>query len=593
MEKPSVRINLYLIACGILVLLGCICLIRMTYIIEIQLDSASDAVSSSYWIKYMLTGTLAFFLLWYLMGLIASIFFGHDLKLVLVKLTLPCAAFLVTVVLSYPAKDYWTAKIALLPLVNGLLSKTRLASAQPDFIFFVSAIFPACCLFLATILYLAKKSNPPQVHRMSRVKMIIALLLVTGAFVWWRVWQYSAFHRSSEQKNILFIICDELLPSHLGCYGYSRNTTPNLDELAEEGVIFANFIAASSWSLPSYISIYTSRYPSYYSDSDAEKTRNQRPPNMAQLLADQNYFIKSLLTNVFAGKPYGNAELQLDAVLNFSDGSKILTDRALQLLRDHKDKQFLIHLQYMDPHEPYSPPEPYDRLFIDTQAPKGKGAGTVDRYDGEIAHLDFQISRLIDKLKELGIYENTYIVLTSDHGEGIDGTSGFHGSSLDNELIRVPLIICGPDIPKNKVIDSLAGHVDLLPTFLEWAAGKSDPRFQGKSLMPLIKGEESESRIVFSELYYPTRAPKYHLVSVQKDNWKLITGGSRGDLLYDVKEDPMEEKNLASREKGVLEDLTAEIEKFRKNIPGKRSSFAYFSYTKEELRVLKSLGYIQ
>jgi arylsulfatase A-like enzyme len=522
---------------------------------------------------------------WHLIAVIAAVLTARDLKSVLTKCALPFIPFLVIVVAADPAKATLGQTLLRIPQTSMLFSGTTSASARVDLLFLTMASAPTLLLFLATALDMVNKSTLRPVRSLVRPLTVVSLMLLVAAFTGWRHWRDAAFLRGEADSNILFIICDAMRPDHLGCYGYHRNTTPFLDELAKEGVVFTNFIAASSWSLPSYSAMYASRYPSYYNDSVVRRSRRENTLNTASMMAEQWYYTKSFLTNPYAAKPYGTST-NLAATLDFSGGGRTLTNLAAGLLARHADKRLFVHVQYMDPHEPYVPPKPYDRLFVGPDA----------LYDGEIAHLDFQISRLIGQLKELGIYENTYIVLTADHGQGLEGSRAGHGYSLGGELLRVPLIVRGPDIPRGKRIDEPASHVDLLPTFLEWVRGKPDVRCQGKSLMAIINGGESESRVVFSELYYPhdgRTPPEHHFISVQKGAWKLITGGPEGDVLFNVREDPSESINLAAEEQQVFASLKAEIDRFVSDMPEERATFAQFTYTRNELEALKHLGYLQ
>ena len=299
--------------------------------------------------------------------------------------------------------------------------------------------------------------------------------------------------------SVLLIVADTLRADHLGCYGYGRNTSPNLDALAERGVIFDDVVSQSSWTLPSMISLMTGRY--------VFASLPTLPParaTLAEVLRGAGYQTAAFVGNDVVGREEGfprgfdhfvvGAELLegLDAAddLLHSDSGGILVERVLGWAADNLQSPYFLYVHFIDPHLPYITPPGYtdfdDDLDPIPPAVREQYARSVAArptlepglkkelakirrahraYDGEVAYMDARIGELLAGLDELGAMGDTLVAFTADHGEVIyerlDGlpdeadqarsqTSltalyrNGHGEQLFDELIRVPLIVSGP-----------------------------------------------------------------------------------------------------------------------------------------------------
>lgn len=342
--------------------------------------------------------------------------------------------------------------------------------------------------------------------------------------------------------NVILYVVDALAPHHLGCYGYKRRTSQNIDEFASGGYLFKNAFAQSSWTKPSAPSLLTSTYPSVHGVSTYEDALSPKITTLAGHLTQNGYRTAgfSAMVNFSSrfgfdsgfqefydlwedediGKKRSTIRFPQLKCLAESDLALPLAEdingRALTWLEGHGNSDFFLLIWAIDTHDPYSPPKPFDELF--TRKYNGKVDGSaatfclaenekdlmhlVDLYDGEIAYFDKQFGTFIRKLKEMGLYDSTLLVLTSDHGEVFrvdERIRTGHGGPPYDEQIRVPLIMRIPGFAGGKRIPGLAQSIDIMPTILDILGNHSnDNEMQGTNLLPLIRGESLE---INNEIY--------------------------------------------------------------------------------------------
>lgn len=314
-------------------------------------------------------------------------------------------------------------------------------------------------------------------------------------------------------SDVILIVVDTLRADRLGAYGYPLDTTPFLDSIAAEGVVFDSHYSTSPWTRPSLASLATGLYPrsaGIYEeqfDSLAEDL-----PTLAETMARRGYRTLGLTANPNVNSWFGFARgfdfygdsgvvwpwmPATDDQLSFRrDGAALetggqLTVRALQaaerLVSSEGVRQpIFLQVLYVDPHRPYSPPTQYLQRLVDA------GSQTPD-YDGEIRYTDDSLSHLASGLEELGIGRDALWVVTSDHGEGLDDhpevpDSKTHGPTLYDSVLRVPLIIRHPRLPGGRIVSQLTSSVDVVPTILEFAGVSRLPDMPGRSLLPLVAG---------------------------------------------------------------------------------------------------------
>jgi len=429
------------------------------------------------------------------------------------------------------------------------------------------------------------------------------------------------------------IIVDALRADHLGCYGYYRNTSPAIDELADNGVIFSNCLAQWPTSTPSHASIFTSTYPHTHLCFQNGAKLNSNMITIAEVLRKQGYLTAAFIANSLISKGNNFSQgFDFFHSSNYFDLSNFspkfifhslsimrILDKALKINtitiftldwfeRNQKEKIFLV-MQYIEPHRPYVSHEGFDFQQHDIRNHSSSKHGNRDindidakrrvaLYDGEIAYIDAEIRKIIDKLDELGTLDNTVIIITADHGENLfDHKPYFRHSTLYDSSIKIPLIFYLKDKIEPIKINEVVESIDIAPTILELLDIPSVKQYEGKSLLPNIRGFSPPlSFHGFSEEI----KPHIRKVCIRTQDWKLIMNFEKDDVteeFYNVQEDPFEKRNIVDNE-GVSAILREELIQW---IRGSKNTEKYFLkfeqlpktiFTKKTLRDLKSLGYI-
>ena len=395
--------------------------------------------------------------------------------------------------------------------------------------------------------------------------------------------------RATGGKNVLLVSLDTLRADHLHSMGYSRETSPRIDELARTGVTFESCFSQAPWTTPSHLSILTGTYPSTHGASEPYQVRSSpwrvRLPTLATLLKRAGY-----ATAAFVGSGNMSAGFGLHEGFDVYDeteldagGSDIdtVTEKAVRWIEAHNDRSFFLFVHSFEPHTPYS-----DRHFLEAEGLEeaAESVREIALYDGDVRQADRGVGRLLDALRAASLLENTIVVVTSDHGEELDegegrSTVGWnyrHGHTLYDELMHVPLVIHGlvGAEPGSRVAAQVRA-IDLLPTLLDYLAVDVPEHVEGASLRPLIEGRSQESRPAFFEA--TTMGTERD--GVRADSFKYVRRLSYGMLpesegaeltplreLYDLEADPLERNNVAEtypERAARLERLIAEL------VPGK------------------------
>jgi len=402
--------------------------------------------------------------------------------------------------------------------------------------------------------------------------------------------------RKDRDFNVIVITLDTTRADRLPSYGCRDVVTPTLDAFAARGVRFEKCYAQTPLTLPSHTTLMTGTLPLFHGIRDnggffvPEKLKT-----MAELFKDKGYETGAFIAAYVLDSKWGLNQ-GFDTYFDKFDLSKFkrvslgtvqrpaneILDQALPWLEERKAKRFFVWLHLYDPHTPYEPPPPYDRLYANRP------------YLGEIAFADSEIGRLWVWLQSNGLLEKTFIVFAGDHGESLgEHEEQSHGFFVYQAAIHVPLIVVTPFAKLQGVVSpEVTTLADVLPTVCDMAGLPVPAEVQGKSLLPAFFGRRrKETPLAYSETYYP----RFHygwsdLKSVQDGRHKLILAPV--PELYDVVADPREEKNLVYLEKKVYENLNAEAEVFISRASRNAYEVDVSKVDEETREKLSALGYV-
>jgi arylsulfatase A-like enzyme len=402
-----------------------------------------------------------------------------------------------------------------------------------------------------------------------------------------------------QKPNIIVIVADALRADHLGSYGYSHATTPNLDELAAHSVRYSHAFAQSAWTKPSMATLLTGLYPS----SHATRYKTSALPNglatLPGILQAQGYVTGGFANNVNIA-PFFNFQqgftdyefLAPDYLLGASEASSQLTvyqvarmanerffqsrknvhsfyqpaevvnERAVDWLKNSQEEAFFLFLHYMDPHDPYFE-QPFNNHGIarvsTPNPPPDMAPDMVRLYDDEITYMDRYLGELFAWLKQTGLYDETLIVFTADHGEEFHEHGGWwHGLTLFDEQIHVPLLVKLPRQTVGEIDVGLARTLDIAPTILRAAGFDVPAAMQGVDLRNV---EQERPKFVYAEEDHQGNV----LYAGRSMDWKYMAanvGNPRGlpqSNLFHLANDPAEMYNLSEAEPEKTEQAAERV----------------------------------
>lgn len=403
--------------------------------------------------------------------------------------------------------------------------------------------------------------------------------------------------------NVVLIMVDTLRADRLSVYGYAGETSPNLDALAADGVLYAKNFAQASWTRPSVATILTGLYPSSHGAVHKADLLPDRVDTVAEALNFFGYRTVGFANNVnvsesfnfqqgfqeyhylapalFFGATEAAAKLTLYSGLrlvrerffarrvdvhHYYQPADVVTDRALGWIdANRQGPPFFMYVHYMDPHDPYMVHpmngEGYARVALPNPSPD-MAARLSEIYDGEVRFFDEHLGRLVAGLRERGLYDDTMIVITADHGEEFHEHGGWwHGTTLYDEQTHVPLVVKPADgDARGVVVAGLTSNLDVAPTILTAVGAPVPPAMQGRPLAQAGAPEPGREQ-VFSEEDFEGNV----LQAVRTPSWKLVVaneGNPRGlapTELYDLGLDPGEQRNLATSDATRLEEMRAAL----------------------------------
>ncbi len=442
------------------------------------------------------------------------------------------------------------------------------------------------------------------------------------------------------RPDVVVLLIDALRADHLSSYGHGRETTPAIDGLARDGVLFRQAVAQSTFTKSSIATLFTGRYPYQHgvywgslelpSGAVISDLLREEENTLAEELEKRGYLTAAWVQNS-----------HLRRVMGFGQGFVSYRDSQGPIERIHRAflpwlrgpgrrYPFFAYLHYIDLHDPYRPAPPYDTLFPPGSGDPGDVYAGIDLanwgaylgelrdgtrqlsaaevaalealYDGQLRAIDDRVAELFAELRDLGLYDRSLIVVTSDHGDGFM-EHGFisHSTTPYEELVRVPLVVKLPEGRfAGRVVEEQVRLADVMPTILETAGARRWPQIAGCSLLPLLEeGERSaaprsgpgsgleDCEVAVIEI---AEEGAYPLVAVRRDGWKYIHHQERPDELYDLEQDPGEKTNRLAE--GV--EVAAELERLALEVVERRPDAGdRVELDEQAKRELKALGYLE
>ncbi|MCG0313947.1 MAG: sulfatase-like hydrolase/transferase, partial [Calditerricola sp.] len=407
---------------------------------------------------------------------------------------------------------------------------------------------------------MVKPSSSPFPAFVCRRGWLVVVGLAFLALAYWLL-QPGSGRRSGERQpgrwNVVLVTIDTLRADHVGVYGAGRALTPAIDALAGSGVRFEHCIAQAPLTLPSHASLLSATQPLFHRVRD---NGTFRVPGELELLSEVLHergfstaaFIGGYVLHGKWGLNQG-FDLYSDRFDPGTDGNLLLQAKkpaatvlgdARRWLDENGEKRFFTWIHLYDPHFPYTPPPPFDQ----------RCGG--DPYRGEVEYADHELGRFFEYLRQKGWYDRTLIVVTSDHGEGLnDHGEQKHGYFLYETTIHVPLVLRAPVPFAVSSVSRSVQLVDVAPTILDLLGIALPPQWQGKTMLSLLDGKPDERfGVAYSETWYPRLHFGWsHLRTFISDQTKYIYAPR--DELYDLRRDPGEERNLAAEDPRRRNDL--------------------------------------
>lgn len=404
---------------------------------------------------------------------------------------------------------------------------------------------------------------------------------------------------SPDEPNVILIVVDTLRADRLHAYGYGRDCSPNLDALAERGVLFEEAFAPTPWTSPSSTSIFTSLAPPAHRLGAKSATLSTRLTTIGEAFQRRGFRTLGVSANPWVSVAR-NFDQGFGTFVDFRwRRSPDLLDTALDWLEDNGDRRFFAYIHLVDPHFPYEPPEGFDPGFDEglpvdfksnefgQQRDKLKRGKPVESpavleslardasalYDAEIAAMDLALGEFFGQLEELGLLGSTVIAVTSDHGEEFleHGLLG-HTSQLHRESTRVPLIIAGPGIESGKRVDQGVEIRFVGPTLLHAIGMPPQDDLIGPNLLSAADRAAIADQPIFLTsnlgLFKPTergvklRQRDLHGVLLGEELmfWSPEHPGESAHALFDLGRDPEARRDIAHRETARVKELEAKIE---------------------------------
>jgi arylsulfatase A-like enzyme len=437
--------------------------------------------------------------------------------------------------------------------------------------------------------------------------------------------------RSGNNLNVLLLTIDTLRADHLGTYGYARKTSPRIDDLARQGVVFERAYTYWPKTRGSMAIMLTGRRPSQNGYSKAHPLLLGFNPTLASALKEAGYVTAAAVDNPNVAAANGYAKgfdtyretWEEKALATEMDRTRAITGTAVAFLKKaRKDRPFFLWLHYVNPHAPYAPPAPHDSAFMDASARSGPRLRVVSglhggipkqwavpgqdrlgyyvaQYDGEIAAVDEHVGQVMDALRDSEAASRTVVVLTSDHGESLGEHDYYfdHGEDVFEPSLAIPLIVVAPGAAPGARVGAFASTLDVVPTILDAVKVSYPPDLAGTSLLPMARGESAGPERLFAQ-------NDRNLSATWDRRFKLVAtpvGDGRRLALYDRTVDPGETRDRSKARPEDLRQQTLALEQHQERADREWAATRRLTegaageppMSAEACEKLKALGYVQ
>lgn len=372
----------------------------------------------------------------------------------------------------------------------------------------------------------------------------------------------NAFRNRNRQRNVIVVLLDAGCRSHFGFAGYPRSTTPNLDRMARESVVFDNAMTPACYTLASTGSLFTGLYPQVHGVFEKNGALQESFKTLAESLREGGWEtgMFSANPNVSPATGYDQGFRHIwDAGVRHRVDAPEIADAVIKWLDSVRDRKFFAYVHFREPHAPYIPPAQFLLNFGGDPAldlPDLPGVSSPDAemkrkaiaaYDANLAYVDSEVERITQRLKVLSLSSNTILIVLSDHGEAFweHGMQG-HNTQVYDEMIRIPLLLHFPQEPELKGVrrSALAGTIDIFPTLADlFGLSSKGFRHNGRSLLTQINREQADSdRLLISH------NSRLSSVALRSRRLKFVInhGEPASQELYRLDRDPQELHNVAS-----------------------------------------------
>ncbi|MFN2427470.1 MAG: sulfatase [Candidatus Binatia bacterium] len=445
----------------------------------------------------------------------------------------------------------------------------------------------------------------------------------------------AALDPSRPLRNVVLISLDSLRADHVGAYGYERDTSPNFDRFAREGVMFRNAISTSSWTLPTHLTMFTGRSQISHGVVVDTRVLSTAIPTLGEIFHEAGYETAGFVSGPYVGGHYGYArgmDTYIDLSAQWGKGAEAraailspeINEKALAWLDEERTAPFFLFLHYFDIHYDFVPPAPYDTMFDPDYTGTMDGRQFIERddvhpkmdprdlehilalYDGEIRFTDEHVGRVLDRLRSKGLLDNTVVMIVSDHGDEFfeHGNKGHHRTVYD-EVLRIPFALRLPGGEHaGKTYDAQVTLLDVFPTLLD-AAGFTPPATaEGVNLAAWLRGSAPQRDAIYSDFYdkrgFNLQVARRTATAKTIQHFNRITHPRRGSIEhYDLVSDEAESDNRADQHPAEvaasIDAMTGWLEqqwRVHRHLAVGESGNASIEIDEETQKRLESLGYV-